>query len=151
MHGYWKHDASGDCMFVPSDGKAKQQIGVFWIVGDQVVKDSVPLGNVVPRDGMARHGDLAVIRPRLTDDNEVMEKLLKASVDTYPRGTVVFLPEKKVFRLYFDRRLQPEMENKVVEAFDIGDFDIESVVVGQSLFINGCNGIQETPSKSRYQ
>lgn len=139
MRGYWKHDPSGDYVFVALGEKANQQIGVFWIVDDHVVKDSVPFGEIVPKDGMARHGDLAVIRPGLTDDIEVMGKLLNASSDTYPRGSVVFLPEKNVFRFYFDRRLESELENKVVEAFDIEDFDIELVVCGQSVFA-GCQG-----------
>ena len=106
MRGYWKNDPSGDYIFVASGEKANQQVGVFWIVDDHVVKDAVPFGEVVPKDGMARHGDLAVIRPGLTDDSEIMGKLLHASGDTYPRGSVVVLPEKKVFRFYFDRRLE---------------------------------------------
>ena len=133
MRGYWKNDASGDVVFVPTGGKANQQVGVFWIVDDQVVKDSVPFGGVVPREGIVRHGDHAMIKAGMTDDREVVEKLLKASADTYPKGSVVFLPDREIFRLYFDRRLDSEMEDKVVEAFDIEDFHIELVVCGQSV------------------
>lgn len=130
MRGDWKVDEMGVVVFVPSGETPKPQVGIFWLVDDEVVKDAVFWEDVPARGGMIRHGNHESILQGVISANDTIRKIKSAPGNFYPKGWAIFIPEREVFRLFFDRRLESDEEMKVIEAFDIEDYDIEIVVCG---------------------
>ena len=56
MRGNWKEDEMGVVVYVASGEMPKPQVGIFWLVDGEVVKDAVSWKDVPVCGGMIRHG-----------------------------------------------------------------------------------------------
>ncbi len=127
MRGHWQNDENGSIVFVPSGEVPNQQVGIFWFIDDHVIKDAVPYEAGEPYGEAIQHGGHYEFWDALQPATELEQKLKSRAYDAYPRGRIVFFPERRVFRVYPDRCLNTDEIGLVLEAFDVEDFDIEVV------------------------
>jgi len=125
MSSNYKEDESGELVFIPSGEIPNQQVGIFWLIDNEVIKDAVPYKEGKPHGEMIQHGNHYEFWQALQPTTEGARKLKSRAYDTYPRGWIVFSPVKKVFRLYRDCCLDSDDEVIVLESFEIEDCDIE--------------------------
>jgi len=125
MHGNYKEDESGELVFIPSGEMPNQQVGIYWFIDNEVIKDAVPYKEGEPYDEAIQHGSHYEFWEALQPTTEIERKLKSRAYDAYPRGRVVFFPARKVFCIYLDRCLDSDDSVRVDEAFEIEDFDIE--------------------------
>ena len=125
MRGNYKEDESGEIAFIPSGEISNQQVGIYWFIDNEVIKDVVPYKEGEPHGEMIQHGSHYEFWEALQPTTEIERKLKSRAYDAYPRGRVVFFPARKVFCIYLDRCLDSDDSVRVDEAFEIEDFDIE--------------------------
>ena len=125
MRGYWKEDEFGDIVFIPSGEMPNQQVGIYWFIDNEVIKDSVLYREGEPYGEAIQHGSHYDFWQALQPTTEIEKKLKSHAYDAHPRGRIVFFPARKVFRLYRDSCLDSNDEVIVLESFEIEDFDIE--------------------------
>jgi len=127
MRGNWKINEFGNIVCIPSGEKPNQQIGIFWYIDDEIIKDSVPYKKGKPDDEMIQHGNHYEFWQAMQPNTEIERKLKAYVHNTYPRGRVVFFPLRKVFRVYSDICVDNDDYKmmKVLESFELEDFDIE--------------------------
>jgi len=138
MRGYYKEDESGEIAFIPSDKISNQQVGIYWFIDNEVIKDAVPYKEGEPHGEIIRHGNHYEFWQALQPTTEIERKLKSRAYDAYPRGKIVFFPARKMFRFYVDGCLDPDDEVIVLESFEIEDFDIE-FGVDEHYLCAGCN------------
>ena len=125
MRGNWTEDKFGDIVFIPSDEMPNQQVGIYWFINNDVIKDGVPYKEGESHGEMIRHGNHYDLWQALQPTTQSERKLKSRAYDAYPRGRIVFFPSRKVFRVYLDSCLDFDDFPKVLESFEIEDFDIE--------------------------
>ena len=125
MRGNWKEDESGGLVFIPSGEMPNQQVGIYWFIDNEVIKDAVPYKEGEPYGEAIQHGSHYEFWEALQPTSEIERKLKSRAYDAYPRGRVVFFPARKVFCIYLDRCLDSDDSVRIDEAFEIEDFDIE--------------------------
>ena len=125
MRGNWKEDESGGLVFIPSGEMPNQQVGIYWFIDNEVIKDAVPYKEGEPYGEAIQHGSHYEFWEALQPTTEIERKLKSRAYDAYPRGRVVFFPARKVFCIYLDRCLDSNDSVRIDEAFEIEDFDIE--------------------------
>jgi hypothetical protein len=138
MRGNYKEDESGELVFIPSGEMPNQQVGIYWFIDNEVIKDAVPYKEGEAHGEMIQHGNHYEFWQALQPTTEGARKLKSRAYDAYPRGKIVFFPERKVFRLYRDCCLHSDEEVIVLESFEIEDFDIE-FGVDEHYRCAGCN------------
>ena len=125
MRGNWKEDESGSLVFIPSGEMPNQQVGIYWFIDNEVIKDAVPYKEGEPYGEAIQHGSHYEFWEALQPTTEIERKLKSRAYDAYPRGRVVFFPARKAFCIYLDRCLDSDDSIRIDEAFEIEDFDIE--------------------------
>ena len=125
MHGNYKEDESGELVFIPSGEMPNQQVGIYWFIDNEVIKDAVPYKEGEPYGEAIQHGSHYEFWEALQPTTEIERKLKSRAYDAYPRGRVVFFPARKAFCIYLDRCLDSNDSVRIDEAFEIEDFDIE--------------------------
>ncbi|PKN19281.1 MAG: hypothetical protein CVU71_07165 [Deltaproteobacteria bacterium HGW-Deltaproteobacteria-6] len=125
MRGYYKENESGELVFIPSGEMPNQQVGIYWFIDNEVIKDAVPFKDGEPYGEVIQYGSHFDFWQALQPTTEIEKKLKSHAYDAYPRGRIVFFPARKVFRIYSDHCLDTDDLNKVLESFEIEDFDIE--------------------------
>ena len=125
MHGFYKEDELGELVFIPSGEMPNQQIGIYWFIDNEVIKDAVPYKEGEPYGEAIQHGSHYEFWEALQPTTEIEKKLKARAYDAYPRGRIVFFPSREVFRIYSDRCLDSDDSVLVLESFEIEDFNIE--------------------------
>jgi hypothetical protein len=138
MRGFYKEDESWELVFMPSREIPNQQVGIYWFIDNEVIKDAVPYKKGEPDGEMIQHGNHYEFWQALQPTTEGERKLKSRAYDAYPRGKIVFFPERKTFRLYRDSCLDSDDEVIVLEYFEIEDFDIE-FGDDEQYYCAGCN------------
>ena len=125
MRGNWTEDEFGDIVFIPSGEMPNQQVGIYWFIDNEVIKDSVLYKEGESHGEAIQHGSHYDFWQALQPTTEIEKKLKSRPYDAYPRGRIVFFPARKVFRLYLNTCLDSDDDVIVLESFEIEDFDIE--------------------------
>jgi len=116
-------------IFLPLHAKAlimNPLVGIYFVVKDQILHDSVTLENAEAYGDALQHGGHNDFHEDLAPQSPI-ERLFKTRpYDFYPRGRVVYFQQTGKFRLYVDKCLDEETIQKVIETFCLADLDIET-------------------------
>lgn len=101
-------------------------VGIYFVVKDHVLHDSVALENAETYGDALQHGGHNDFHEALSPQSPI-ERLFKTRpYDYFPRGRVVYFQQTGRFRLYVDKCLDEETIQKVIETFCLADLDIET-------------------------
>jgi hypothetical protein len=128
MSGYYKENESGKLVFIPSGDMPNQQVGIYWFIDNEVIKDAVPYKEGEPYGEAIQHGSHYEFWQTIKPATEIEKKLKSRAYDAYPRGRIVFFPSREVFCIYMDRCLENVSKLiKVLKSFEIENvhFEIE--------------------------
>ena len=110
MRGNWKEDETGDIVFIPSGEMPNQQVGIYWFIDNEVIKDAVPYKDGEPYGEAIQHGGHYDFWQALQPTTEIERKLKSRAYDAYPRGRVIYFPKKNMCRIYHDFCLELNFE-----------------------------------------
>ena len=125
MRGHWEITENDEVVFIPSGKIANQQVGIYWFIDNKVIKDAVYYKQGEPYGEAIQHGSHYKFWQALKPTTDSERKLKSRAYDAYPRGRIVFFPARKVFRIYLDSCVDSDDLAKVLDSFEVEDFDIE--------------------------
>lgn len=95
------------------------KVGIFFKVNHQFLVDAVE-GEHGEIYGIAiQHGGHYELWEKLVPKNLHERQFKSHAYDYYPRGRVVFFPKRKIYRVYFDRCLNEEDLDLLLQLFDL--------------------------------
>ena len=100
-------------------------VGVYFVVGGHILHDSVLLDNAEPYGEALQYGGHNVYHEAMQPQSP-LERLFKSMpYDYFPRGRVVYFPNRNIFRVYFDGCLSETDLLRVAEVFALGHQSLE--------------------------
>ncbi len=100
-------------------------VGIYFVVKGQVLHDSVVLEQAEPYGEALQHSGHNDYHEALQPQSPI-ERLFKSMpYDYFPRGRVVYFPNRKVFRIYFDGCLSEDELLKVINVFALKHQNME--------------------------
>jgi hypothetical protein len=115
----WREDEQGELIPVYSEEEFEPMVGIFFFVDDEIIIDSVPVEDGEPYGEAIQYGGhyefWEMLAPRT-----LSERRFKArAYDAYPRGRVVFFPDRKKYVLYGDRCISTDDYGIIAEKFGL--------------------------------
>jgi len=101
------------------------RVGIYFVVKGQILHDSAVLEQAEPYGEALQYGGHYDYHEALRPLSPI-ERLFKTiPYDYFPRGRVVYFPNRTTFRVYFDRCLSEAEIQKVIETFALNIENIE--------------------------
>jgi hypothetical protein len=138
MCGHWQSDENDDVVFISSGEIPNQQVGIYWFINNEVIKEAVSYKKGEPYGEAIQHGNHYEFWQALQPTTESERKLKFHAYDAYPRGRIVFFPSRKNFRVCLDSCVDSDNLAEVLDSFEIEDFDIE-IGDDEHYYCAGCN------------
>jgi hypothetical protein len=100
--------------------QAEARVGIFWIVHGEVITDAVPLSRGYQYGAALEHGGHWEYWEKFVPVTHEQVLLKTSEYDHYPRGRVVYFPQRRRFVVYADRCLWTSRHQAgVQEAFQL--------------------------------
>lgn len=100
-------------------------VGIYFVVKGHVLYDSVTPDQAESYGDALQHGGHSDFHESLKAQSPI-ERLFKAMpYDYFPRGRVVYFPNRNIFRVYFDGCLNESDIQKIIENFALRQQKIE--------------------------
>jgi len=100
-------------------------VGIYFVVKGHILSESVELEYAEPYGEALQYGGHNDYHEGLNPQSPI-ERLFKSMpYDYFPRGRVVYFPNRATFRVYFDKCLSETDIQTVIEAFALGQQSIE--------------------------
>ncbi len=99
------------------DTHPQLQVGIYWVVAGQIIGDAVPLAQAEPYGDALQHGGHYEFWSDLQPESTAERQLKTRAYDFWPRGRLVFFPQRGTARLYVDPCLQNDDVDAVREFF----------------------------------
>lgn len=100
-------------------------VGIYFIVKGHILSDSVELEQAESYGEALQYGGHNDFHEALRPESPI-ERLFKSMpYDYFPRGRVVYFPNRTMFRVYFDSCLSEADIQKVIENFALGQQSVE--------------------------
>lgn len=101
------------------------KVGIYFVVKGHVLNESVELEQAEPYGDALQSGGHNDFHEAMQPQSSV-ERLFKSMpYDYFPRGRVVYFPDRTTFRVYYDKCLSEVDIRKVIETFALGQQRIE--------------------------
>jgi hypothetical protein len=101
------------------------KVGIFFFVNSAILLDQVPVERGEPYGNAVQYGGHYEFWERLRPKNPIERKFKTRAYDAFPRGRVVYFPDKDKYVIYYDMCLGLNMELKsVIEKFELEGLDI---------------------------
>jgi len=102
------------------------KVGIFFFIDGEILLDAVPVENGEPYGNAIQHGGHYEFWETLVPKTLTERKFKARAYDAYPRGRVVYFPEKNKYCIYHDRCLKLNTDvTTVIEKFGLEGADIE--------------------------
>jgi len=101
----YKEDESGEIVPVVDEilPDPVPKVGIFFFVDGEIIMDTVPVENGEPYGDAIQHGGHYEFWEKLVPKTLAERRFKARAYDAYPRGRVVFFPNRKKYVLYGDR------------------------------------------------
>ncbi len=98
--------------------RQETRVGIFWIVAGDVIADAVPLSRARAYGAALEHGGHWEYWDKVVPVTHEQMLLKTEEYDHYPRGRVVYFPDRHRVVVYADRCLwTAQNQTKIQEAF----------------------------------
>lgn len=124
----WREDENGEIVPVMDETlpDPSPRVGIFFFVGDKILMDAVPAEKGEPYGEAMQHGNHFEFWKKLTPRSVTERKFRSRAYNAYPRGRVVYFPEKNKYCIYYDSCLEVDDEIIIVtEKFELIGVNIE--------------------------
>lgn len=101
-------------------------IGIFFFIDGKILMDAVPVKDGEPNGYAIQHGSHYEFWETLIPKTPAEWRLKSRAYDAYPRGSVVYFPKKKKFRICHDVCIGlSDVMPLIIVAFKLIDADTE--------------------------
>jgi len=100
-------------------------VGIYFVINGQILHDSVLLEHAESYGEALQHGGHYDYHEALQPQSPLEQLFKSMPYDYFPRGRVVYFPNRTTFRVYFDRCLSEAEIQKVIETFALNIENIE--------------------------
>lgn len=101
------------------------KVGIFFFVDGKVIMDAAPVESGRPVGDSIQYGNEYEFWKTLRPQTSVEQSFKEWPYYAFPRGKVVYLPEKGVYRLYADQCLKRKDLASIIRQFGSGDLSID--------------------------
>jgi len=116
---------SCECQAIPDGTGPHLKVGIFWSVDDVIIGDAIYLHEAEEYGDALQHSGHYDFWEKLKAGNEAQRKLRSHAYDYYPRGRMVFFPNRQAASLYVDRCMDNDVLNDALDFFEHQDYGIE--------------------------
>jgi hypothetical protein len=96
-------------------------VGIFFVVDNQLLMDAVPVENGEPYGDSMGHGGHYDFWETMSPRTSIEKNFKARAYDAYPRGRVVYFTRKKRFVIYADKCLHRGGLKLIAERFGISE------------------------------
>lgn len=106
--------------------KSEPEVGIFFFIDASILADSIAVEKGEKYGAAIQHGGHYEFWEAVKPTTLAERKFKARAYDAFPRGRVVYFPERNKFRVYHDDclRIRPDLA-KVIERFNLELMDIE--------------------------
>lgn len=123
----WREDENGEIVPVMDETlpDTSPRVGIFFFVGDKILMDAVPAEKGEPYGNAMQHGSHYEFWKSLVPQTMIERRFKARAYDAYPRGRVVYFPDRQKYRIYADSRLTMDEITLISELFELIGVNIE--------------------------
>jgi hypothetical protein len=94
-------------------------VGIYFKVGTDFLVDAVDVLSGEPYGEAVQHGEHYAFWEAFEARNPAGHRFKRHAYDYYPRGRIVYFPQKDVYRIYLDPCLTTEDLSAVIDRFSL--------------------------------